>query len=201
MICSRCGAEIPENSRYCLQCGEPVGLDQKVDDSLNKMADGAQDVFRDAESSLRSELVDIRNTFNNTRSVKLKSDRNILVYVILSMITCGIYGYFYIYRMAQDVNIACAGDGDETPGLVAFILLSIITCGFYSWYWYYRLGNRLAMNAPRYGMSFMENGTSVLLWCIFGILICGIGPFVGMYILTKNTNLICDAYNRAHGLV
>ena len=106
----------------------------------------------------------------------------------------------FIYKMAHDVNIACEGDGEQTAGLVAFILLSIITCGIYSWVWYYKLGNRLAANAPRYGLSFQENGTTVLLWLVFGALLCGIGPFIAMNILIKNSNRICNAYNRKYNL-
>ena len=84
--------------------------------------------------------------------------------------------------------------------LVGFIVLSFVTCGIYSYYWYYKIGNRLSNNAPRYGLNFQENGTTVLLWCVFGMLICGIGPFIAMHILIKNTNMICNAYNRSHGL-
>ena len=79
--------------------------------------------------------------------------------------------------------------------------LSLITCGIYAWFWYYNLGNRLAANGPRYGLSIQENGTTVLLWQIFGAFICGIGPFVAMHILIKNSNKICNAYNRAQGLM
>ena len=82
-----------------------------------------------------------------------------------------------------------------------FILLSILTCGIYSWIWQYSLGNRLAANAPRYGMNFQENGTTVLLWDLFGILLCGIGPFIAMNIIIKNTNSICMAYNRSKGFM
>lgn len=135
------------------------------------------------------------------RGEKLKDDRGLASYIILSIITCGIYSYYFIYKMAHDVNIACEGDGENTSGLVAFVLLSLITCGIYAWFWYYNLGNRLAANGPRYGLSIQENGTTVLLWQIFGAFICGIGPFVAMHILIKNSNKICNAYNRAHGLM
>lgn len=132
---------------------------------------------------------------------RLKDDRGLASYIILSIITCGIYSYYFIYKMAHDVNIACDGDGENTSGLVAFVLLSLITCGIYAWFWYYNLGNRLAANGPRYGLSIQENGTTVLLWQIFGAFICGIGPFVAMHILIKNSNKICNAYNRAQGLM
>lgn len=138
---------------------------------------------------------------NYPNATPLKTDRGLLGYILLTFITCGIYSYYFIYSVARDVNTACEGDGKSTGGLLKFILLSIITCGIYSWVWQYSLGNRLAANAPRYGMSFQENGTTVLLWDLFGILLCGIGPFIAMNIIIKNTNSICMAYNRSKGFM
>jgi hypothetical protein len=89
----------------------------------------------------------------------------------------------------------CKEDGDKTAGLAAFILLSFITCGIYPCVWYYKIGNRLMANAPKYGLNFTENGTSVLMWLIFGSLLCGIGFFVAINILIKNTNAMANAYN------
>lgn len=88
----------------------------------------------------------------------------------------------------------------EDRSLVTYILLSLVTCGIYAYYWYYKLGNRLAANAVRYNLNFQENGTTVLMWCIFGAFLCGIGQFVAMHILIKNSNMICAAYNRSKGL-
>lgn len=125
----------------------------------------------------------------------ISTNRGLIKYILLSILTLGIYSYWFIYKLAQDVNIMCDGDGKETGGLFKFILLSFITCGIYAWFWYYAIGNRLAENAPRYNLSFQENGTTVLLWMIFGALLCGIGPFVAMHILIKNTNAIALEYN------
>ena len=135
---------------------------------------------------------------NWTRPVT--EDRNFVLYVILTIITCGIYGLVFLYSMIQDVNTVCDGDGEHTRGLLGLILLSLVTCGIYSFYWYYCLGNRLAKNAPRYGMSFQENGTTVLLWMVIGSLLCGLGTWVANYIIIKNCNQLCAAYNRAHGI-
>ena len=128
------------------------------------------------------------------------SDRSLIAYILLTFITCGIYGWYFIYALARDVNAVCAGDGKSTAGLIKLILLSMITCGFYGIYWYYSLGNRLAENAPRYGLNFQENGTTVLLWYLVGLLACGIGPFVAMHIIIKNANALCGAYNYQHGI-
>lgn len=166
------------------------------------MKNVADEVFRGTEREIGSAINDVRNTFSGAAYAgeRLKDDRGLLSYILLSIITCGIYGYYFLYKMAHDVNIACDGDGESTTGLVGFIVLSFVTCGIYSFYWYYKIGNRLSNNAPRYGLNFQENGTTVLLWCVFGMLICGIGPFIAMHILIKNTNMICNAYNRSHGL-
>lgn len=131
--------------------------------------------------------------------MKVKEDRNLGMYILLSICTCGFYSYYFIYSMSLDANTLCTGDGKKTPGLVQFILLSVITCGFYAIYWEYCLGNRLAENAPRYGTQFQENGSSVLMWRIFGALLCGIGAFVAVHILIKNMNALAHLYNNGAG--
>lgn len=131
----------------------------------------------------------------------LRTDRSLVMCVLLSFVTCGLYSLYFVYKLAQDVNTACAGDGKQTAGLLKLYLLTLVTCGIYAWVWYYSLGNRLAENAPRYGMHFSENGTSVLMWMFFGSFLCGVGPFVALHIIIKNTNAICAAYNRANGLM
>ncbi len=210
MFCSNCGKEIKDGVKFCPSCGAPNSAAEKIKAAATEAFDSTEkelgSAINEVEDSIRS--VENRDTGNGNANgsvygspkERLKDDRGIASYIILSIITCGIYGYYFIYKMAHDVNLACDGDGESTTGLGMFIVLSFITCGFYAYYWYYKLGNRLADNAPRYGLSFREDGTTVLLWCLFGLLVCGIGPFIGMYILIKNSNLICGAYNRQNGL-
>lgn len=129
----------------------------------------------------------------------INTNRSLLTYILLTIVTCGIYSYYFLYCMARDMNIMCEGDGEQTSGLAVFILLSFVTCGIYAWIWYYKLGNRLATNAPRYGLTFQENGTTILMWLLIGSFVCGIGPFVAMHILIKNTNTLAAAYNQSKG--
>jgi len=216
MYCSNCGKEIQEGQKFCPNCGAPAGNSfrsafQQAKDSakegMENVGDKARDAFEQAKttasdvgSQIDSAVDQIRKDFSGNTGPALTADRSLAAYILLSIITCGIYGYYFIYSVAKDVNIACADDGEETAGLGMFILLSIVTCGFYSIYWMYKLGNRLTANAPRYGMSFQENGSTIVLWKVFGLLICCIGTYIGDYILIKNTNAICDAYNKQHGL-
>ncbi|MCM1056958.1 MAG: DUF4234 domain-containing protein [Firmicutes bacterium] len=203
MFCPNCGSSVNDGASVCPNCGKSLGGadSQSVEKRLENTASEA---FNNSGNELKNAFNDIRNSLSGNPAPyageKLKTDRGLLVYIILTIITCGIYSYYFLYRMAKDVNIACEGDGESTAGLLQFIVLSFVTCGIYSWIWYYKLGNRLAENAPRYGMNFQENGTTVLMWLLFGSMLCGIGPFIAMNILIKNSNKICNAYNQAHGL-
>lgn len=130
----------------------------------------------------------------------IKTDRGVIGWLLLSIVTCGIYSYYFLYCLARDINVMCQDDGDSTPGLAAFILLSFVTCGFYALYWYYKIGNRLQANAPRYGLVFQENGTTILMWQIVGALLCGLGSIFAMNIIIKNTNAMATVYNTRLGV-
>lgn len=121
--------------------------------------------------------------------------RDYLIMVLLTFITCGIYGIFFWYSYSEDMNKVCNGDGKETKNFLIVILLSIITCGIYYWIWVYNLGNRLSENAPRYGHKFNEDGTTILLWMLLGSLLCGLGTLYAQYLLVRNMNSIAASYN------
>jgi len=125
-----------------------------------------------------------------------KTNRSIWMYILLSIVTCGIYPYYFIHKLAEDVNDVCRGDGENTSGLVVFILLGIVTCGIYTLVWWYKLANRLQANGPRYNVQIQENGTTYLLWVLVGWLLCGLGPFIALNFVIKNTNKLCMAYNQ-----
>lgn len=125
----------------------------------------------------------------------IDTNRGIVKYILLSFITCGIYGLWFLYKLALDVNIMCEGDGQNTTGLLTYFLLSIVTFGIYPFIWFYKLGNRLALNGPKYNLTFQEDGTTLLLWMILGSFLCGVGPLIALYLIIKNVNAMASAYN------
>ncbi len=68
-------------------------------------------------------------------------ERSIPLYIILTIITCGLFGIYWLIVMADDMN-ALANDGDNTSGALVF-LLTLITCGIYGWFWVYKQGQRI----------------------------------------------------------
>lgn len=117
------------------------------------------------------------------------------IVLLLSFVTCGIYYWVYIYQVTRDINTMAGEDGRGTdPAMV--ILLSIVTCGFYHYYWLYQYGNRMQDLGRANNIRVEESGTTYLLWEILGILICGLGTWVGVYLFVKNFNVLADGYNR-----
>ena len=53
--------------------------------------------------------------------------RNIAMYIILSIVTCGIFGIYWFICLTDDSKLA-ANDNESASGPVAF-LLTIVTCG------------------------------------------------------------------------
>ena len=125
----------------------------------------------------------------------VKQDRNFVAWILLSLVTCGIYNLFFMYSLIKDVNVVCTGDGQETPGLLKFIGLGIITCGIYAIYWYYKLGERLQACGQRTGAHVSSDGTNLLLWIILGSVVCGIGYYVAMYMIIADMNRLAARYN------
>ena len=115
--------------------------------------------------------------------------------ILLSIVTFGFYGLYWIHKLAKDVNAICEGDGKKTAGLLKYFILGIITFGIYSLVWVYMLGDRLQDNGPKYNITIKESGSTVLLWLLLGSFVF-IGPFIALHIIIKNTNALADEYNK-----
>jgi hypothetical protein len=122
------------------------------------------------------------------------SKRSLVVVILLSLITFGIYGLYFIHKLAKDMNTICEGDGKKTRGLLFVLFIGAITAGIYDLVWLYALGDRMQDNGPRYGLTIKESGTTILLWDILGAFIV-VGPFIAMHIIIKNINALGEAYN------
>ena len=93
--------------------------------------------------------------------------RNVAVYFILSIVTCGIFGLYWFCTLNDDTN-KISGHPEATGGVVA-LLLSIVTCGIYAIFWMYNMGTRLDEAKAKRGLSVSNAGTLYLILTIFGL--------------------------------
>lgn len=93
--------------------------------------------------------------------------RNIAVCIVLSIVTCGIYGLYWLVCLANDTNIACGDRNGTSGGMV--LLFSIITCGIYLFYFMYKQGVKLEAAKGNPGGSASGSGILYLVLTFFGL--------------------------------
>lgn len=93
-------------------------------------------------------------------------EKNIATCVILSIVTCGIYGIIWFVNLHDDVN-TLSGDF-KTSGGMAF-LLGIVTCGIYMLYWMYNQGSRIDNIKASRGIPSNNSGVLYLILSILGL--------------------------------
>lgn len=91
-------------------------------------------------------------------------ERNIIVYLLLTLVTCGIFGIYWLVVMLKD--IATTSGEDINPWMV--ILLSIITCGIYGIYYSYQMGKFMVKAGENYNVKIEDNSILYLILTIFG---------------------------------
>ncbi len=111
--------------------------------------------------------------------------RNVAVCIILSIVTCGIYGIYWFICLTNDTNTVSNTQG--TSGGVAF-LLSVITCNIYGLYWAYKQGEKIDIAKSNRGM---QSGNSGILYLI----LCLIIPVVAWALMQNEINSLSQMNN------
>lgn len=93
-------------------------------------------------------------------------ERNIAVCIILTIVTCGIYGIYWFVCLNNDANTASNTFG--TSGGVAF-LLTLVTCSIYGIYWAFKQGEKIDAAKRSRGIESSNTGVIYLILYIFGL--------------------------------
>ena len=127
---------------------------------------------------------------------KLKTNRSFVKFILLSIVTLGIYGLVEVMSIGIDLNtIVGRRDGKKTINyLLVALLLQNITCGIAGLVWYYSLSARIESEMKYRDIQYDFGTSTFWLWDILGTLIL-VGPFIYFYRLLKAMNLLCEDYN------
>lgn len=170
MKCMNCGNEINDGMKYCTVCG--------------------------AEQNLSAQ-----NTQQATAPVsyapalQFSTDRGLLKYILLSLITFGIYGMVTYSRIPDELNIVASRyDGRKTMPFFTMFFIMPYTLGILALVWQHNMANRIGCELRRRGYDYKFGASDFWLWNVLGSLIL-IGPFVYCYKLFKSMNMINASYN------
>lgn len=93
--------------------------------------------------------------------------RNIALYVILTFVTCGLFGIFWFCTLNDDTNLVSRHP--ESPSGIVALLLCLVTCGIYSFFWYYNMGERIDEAKMARGLPAGSSGALYLILAILGL--------------------------------
>ena len=139
--CPNCGNQIEEGIAYCNHCG----------------------------AALNGQTPSINVTVNNqtyTNPAPAIPNRNIVLAIILSIVTCGIYGIYWFIVMTDESNVV-SGETNGTSGILSFVF-TLLTCGIYGLYWYYKMGQKMTKAGQLRGINIADNSIIYLLLGLFG---------------------------------
>lgn len=130
---------------------------------------------------------------------QLSTKRGLLKYILLSIITLGIYSIVVMSGISTDINIIAGRyDGKRTMHFcLVFFVFSWLTLGIVPLIWYHKISNRIGSELRRRGITYSFGAGSFWGWNILGILII-VGPFIYLHKMLKAMNLLSENYN-LHG--
>lgn len=127
---------------------------------------------------------------------KLQTNRNVWKFIILNILTFGIYGIIFFIPFSFDLDkIAPKRDGTKTMNYLFAYILSYITLSVVMMVWFHHITERVE-EALREREIDYEFGTGDFWgWYFFGSFIL-VGPYVYLYKLISAMNLLCEDYNK-----
>ena len=70
----------------------------------------------------------------------LPQKKDIVICVILTVITCGIYGLFWMASVNDEINTLADDRNSPSGGFV--VAITLLTCGIYGFYWAYQMAKK-----------------------------------------------------------
>lgn len=134
---------------------------------------------------------------NTAPVAQIHTKRGLLKYILLNIITLGIYSLVYFSSISTDINqIAAQYDGKKTMHFcLLFFLVGPITFGIGQIVWYHKLSDRIGAELRRRGIGYSFGAGSFWGWNVLGSFIA-VGPFIYLHKLSKAMNLLCADYNQ-----
>lgn len=130
MKCRDCGFEFVDDEQFCPECGSKNVVDQ----SKYKTTTDSKNTYYSKYYGDRNAYI----TFN---------ERNIPLCILLSIVTCGIYGIVWMFSVTHDLSAATTANNDShsIPMWPFFV-----TCGIYIYIWAYLCGQRIDLINERF---------------------------------------------------
>ena len=102
--------------------------------------------------------------YNGPMPNEFREEKNIAVCIILAIVTCSIYMWFWMYNMIKKIRML-ANDTSDMVG--EYLLLMLVP--YYNIYWVYTRGKKISEEAARRGIQITDNSVLYLILNLLGL--------------------------------
>ncbi|MCI8372411.1 MAG: DUF4234 domain-containing protein [Lachnospiraceae bacterium] len=196
MTCKHCGAQIEDNSSFCPTCGADLRENAGQQSTSNQYDYSSNQQYNQGGYNQNQQYNQggynqgqqfNQGNYNQGQQYNQGGfnqgqpynpgqpyyrcpihERNIVQCILLTVVTCGIYGLIWLVSLADDLNMISEEPNPTSGGLV--LVLSIVTCNIYLIYWMYKAGERMNNAKQRRGLPVDSNsGLLYLVLTFFGL--------------------------------
>ena len=104
------------------------------------------------------------NSYTGPVPAEFRVEKSVAACVVLSIVTCGIYAWFWMWGMVKKIRMV-TGQTDDCVG--EYLLLMLVP--YYNVYWVYTRAKKLYENAGFRGIQISDNSVLFLILNIFGL--------------------------------
>lgn len=135
-------------------------------------------------------------TSNQAPVGQMKTGRSLAKFILLSIVTLGIYSIVYYSSISNDINIAASRyDGKKTMHYCLLLfLVGPITLGIATIVWFHKISDRIGSELRRRNIDYNFGASDFWLWNVLGAIII-VGPFIYLHKLSTAMNKIAENYN------
>lgn len=128
----------------------------------------------------------------------MQANFSLAKFLLLSLITFGIYGVYTFAKMGNCLDIAASRyDGKKTMSFwLVFFLVGPVTLGIGFLVWFHKFSDRLGKELARRGLPETFSAGTFWLFDVLGAFIL-VGPFLYIYKLSKAMNALVENYRKA----
>ncbi len=116
--------------------------------------------------------------------------RNPITVILFSIITCGIYYFYWIYVTTKEIK-NYLNDSEISP--TRELVFSIVTFGLYIIYWYYKYSSVIQKEGEKVGVGFEKDfSITILILVVAAYFTCGIALYAALFIFQSKLNAIWE---------
>jgi len=126
-----------------------------------------------------------------------KENRSPVTYVLLSILTAGIYSIYVKCQLGREVEEICRGDGEHTMSYIGAFFISMLSFGAFDITWTYLLNARIERYMQsRYQMNCRYKSNSILTFGVISYVTLGVTRFICDVFLLENVNYLAACNNQ-----